>query len=89
MIYKTGEPVQFDMTSNHRCVWHVPRVEMKRVGIHHLNGLDRIYDPVERRWWQPEGPTNITEKLFRNMYRIDCERIDPPMDVAPYGPENL
>ena len=76
-IFKTGEPLQGDMSAGHQTVWHIPRIELDRVGIDHLNALDRIIDP-QGRTWQPEATTMITQKLFDNHVCISCLRVDPP-----------
>ncbi len=90
-LYRTGEPIQGEMGVDHRTVWHIPKVEMKRVGINYFNPVDRIVEdrdqfnqplhPSAWHWWQPEAPTMITTKLFNNMVNIDCLRIDPPREV--------
>ncbi len=77
-IHKAGEPIQGDMASYHRTTWHIPKIELDRVGVHHINAIDRIYDPILGEWWQAESPQTISEKLFGNMVNIDCTRIDPP-----------
>lgn len=76
-IYKTGEPIQYDISSDERAIWHIPRQELDRVGVDHLNAADRIVDKFNR-YWQPESNTNIVIQLFENMVNLDCVRIDPP-----------
>lgn len=76
LIVKTGEPIQEDMTSDHRTTWHIPRIELDRAGVDHLNPADRIVDK-EGRYWQPESTTVITEKMFSNHVDLDCLRVDP------------
>lgn len=84
-IHRTGEPLQSDMTTDASCVWHVPRVELKRVGVDHLNSADRIVENTEddgtpltnSRYWQPESSTVIEHKLFENEIDVACLRIDP------------
>ncbi len=82
IISKSGEPIQNDMTSDHRTVWHIPRREMDRIGITDINAADRIVehanDPNQVRWWQPESTTSITIKLWELEIDISCLRIDPP-----------
>lgn len=75
---KTGEPLQADMLSNHRRAIHIPRLELKRIGIQDISPLDRFID-VEGRYWQPEATTHITLKLWENHMCIDCLRVDPPV----------
>ena len=82
-IGKTGETFQGDMVSDHRVVWHIPVVELNRVGVQYLNALDRIEEirgpgAVPGRFWQPEGSTDLDLKLFENYYDIYCLRVDPP-----------
>ena len=77
MQTKTGEAIQGDMSSDVRCSWHIPKIEMDRVGIAYFNVLDRIVDK-HNRYWQPEAPQTITNKLFEDHYCLDCVRIDPP-----------
>lgn len=86
-LHKSGEPIQDDMTANHRAVWHIPNVELKRVGVTEINVLDRIVETVDDggvnplphpRYWQPESYNTITRKLFENMTRIETVRVDPP-----------
>lgn len=88
IILKTGETIQGDMNSNHACTWHIPIIELERVGVHYLNPLDRIVqlEGTETGWvWQPEATTLITTKLFGNHFCIDCLRTDPPTNVTPHG----
>ena len=82
-IHKTGEPIQDDMTSSHRCVWRIPRTEMDRIGIKDINAADRIYEssprsPQQVYWWQPEATTMIDLAIFENYVEVGCVRIDPP-----------
>ena len=77
LIVKTGETLQGDMTSDHRTTWHLPKSELDRVGINHLNPLDRIVDS-DGDYWQPESTTQITEKLWKQQITIDCLKVDPP-----------
>jgi len=76
-ITKTGEPISHDMTSDHRASWHIPRVELDRVGVNYINAADRIVD-YRGRYWQPESTTPIEIKIFENQLTIPCLRIDPP-----------
>ena len=77
MIYKTSQPIRGDMSADHRTTWHIPRMELKRVGIKWLNALDIIKDN-RGRYWNPESTTTITEKLFSTHIDLDCLRVDPP-----------
>lgn len=76
-ITKTGQTIQGDMISDHRVTWHIPAIEMDRIGVAYLNPLDRIVDG-QGRHWQPESTTSITIKLFQNHFCVDCLRVDPP-----------
>ena len=84
-VTKTGEPIQRDMLSNHSTVWHIPQIELRRVGIDHVNPADIIVESTDDsgmalpipRYWQPESTTVILLKLFWNMANVDCFRIDP------------
>lgn len=78
-IDRTGEPIQSDMLVDHSRILHVPVVELKRVGINHINPADRFID-IEGRYWQPESSTDITEKLYSLHLDIYCLRVDPPLD---------
>ncbi|MDE2098086.1 MAG: hypothetical protein KGL39_12605 [Patescibacteria group bacterium] len=81
LFTKTGEQIALDETANTRCVWHIPKVELDRVGISWLNSLDRIVDG-KNRWWQPEATTTITVKLFSQHVDLECLRVDPPNNVV-------
>jgi hypothetical protein len=77
---KTGETVQRDMTVSHRAIWHIPKKELLRFGIHYLNALDRIVQIQGDEagfTWQPEGTTDIEVKLFGNEVDLHCLRVDP------------
>ena len=76
-IQKQGEPLQGDMSADHRTVWHIPRTELDRIGIAYLNVLDRIVDK-KQRYWQPESPDRLDIALFENQLHIQCVRVDPP-----------
>lgn len=77
LIVKTGEPIQGDMLSNHRATWHIPKIELERLGIATINPADRLVDS-KKRYWQPEANMTTVVKLFENQFAIDCVRIDPP-----------
>jgi hypothetical protein len=81
MAYVTGEPLRAGFTSNQRCTWHIPRVEMDRVGVDYISALDRIVDPEDQVGeagvtWMPESGTQIVVKLFGNHICVDCLRTD-------------
>jgi hypothetical protein len=73
-IFKTGEPILGDMSSSHTRTVHLPRIELDRVGVAHINALDRFVDR-EGVTWQPESTTNITVKLFQNHICVVCLRV--------------
>ncbi len=78
-MYRTGEPIQGDEGSDHRTTWHIPVIELRRVGVAYLNPADRIVDTEDgfKRYWQPESTTIIQLKLWGNFVDVDCLRIDP------------
>lgn len=82
MISKRGEPLQGDMAVGTAAVWHIPRSELERVGVQHINVLDRFVDYSGPeglpRYWQPESGQNILVKCFEQHYTVDCVRVDPP-----------
>lgn len=73
-ISKLGEPILGDMSSADRTVWHIPRIELDRVGVNYIDPLDIIIDQNGRKW-QAESDTGIEEKLFSNHYCILCKRL--------------
>ena len=78
MIHKAGEPIAGEMMSYHRTTWHIPKIEVTRVGLEYINPVDTIYDPIEQKWWRPESPQTITEKQWGTWIVVDCVRCDPP-----------
>lgn len=76
-LHKSHQPIQGDWAVGSRCVWHIPMVELERVGVPYINVLDRIVDQVGR-YWQPESNQEITFKLIETHYCVECTRIDPP-----------
>ena len=76
-ISKTKQTLQHDMIADHRTVWHMPKVEMERVGISYFNPLDRIVDS-QGRYWHPESTTVIDIRLMEVHIDLACLRIDPP-----------
>lgn len=81
LMTKTGEPIRGEMTSDHRCRWHIPRTELDRVGIGYLNHLDTIVDG-NGRFWQTESTTEIDVKMFSNHVDLACVRVDPPAAIV-------
>lgn len=75
-IFKQGEPIQKDMSSDHRRVLHIPRIQLDRVGVHYINAID-IFIDKDGRWWQPESTTLIEVKLMEQHICVACLRIDP------------
>ena len=87
---KTGEPIQGEMSSDHRTTWHIPKRELLRVGVHYINATDKIEQIVGEeagRFWQPESTTSITVKLFGDFVIMDCLRIDPPNETTLHHPK--
>jgi len=83
-ITKTGEPIQNQMLSDHRLPWHIPRIELDRVGVHYINPLDRIVDKYGR-YWQPESTTEIIGKLSMQHVCVFCLMTDPPTGPSTTG----
>lgn len=81
MIHRTSEPIQGDMVVEHTSVWHIPHVELRRVGVSWLSSLDRIVDKFNR-YWQPEATTMIDEKMFSNHIDLNCLRVDPTPNIV-------
>ncbi len=82
MVFKDGEPIQGDMTSNHRCVWHLSKIDLDAAGVTYINAADRI-DNTNAPFgvpgiWQPESGTEVIVKLFGNHVCVSCLRVDPP-----------
>lgn len=80
-VMKTGEPLQNDMSADHRTVWHIPRIEMDRLGINYFNAADRFVQLKEGRekgWtWMLESDTIIDVKAFGEQLDLACKRTDP------------
>lgn len=72
---KSGQPIAGDELSNHYRTIHIPQLELDRVGVHHVNPLDRFVDK-EGRTWQAESPQTITIQLLGNHICIECRRCD-------------
>ena len=73
LITRTGETLAGDMLSDHQRTLHVPRMEMKRIGVDHFNPADRFID-IQGRVWQPESTTTMTGKLWEQHIDVDCVR---------------
>lgn len=78
-MWKTGQPIQEDMLSDHTREIHIPVIELSRVGVNikNINPADRFIDR-EGRYWQPESPQTITLQLLQTHLCVACVRIDPP-----------
>jgi len=81
-IRKYGEVVggaydDADQQVSHMVTWHVPVIELKRIGIDRLNPLDRLVEESPRRYWQPEATTILVYNLLENFFDVECLRIDP------------
>jgi hypothetical protein len=77
LITRTGQTLQERMTSNTRCILHIPTSELKRVGVNYLTVIDKFYDPKTGDWWRPESDTTVSEMLFGNMFKLECKQGDP------------
>lgn len=81
-VYKTGEAIQVDMSSDNRCVWQLPLIELVRAGVQYINVIDRIVNTGAAfgvpGTWQPESDTQIVAQLYGNFVNVFCKRIDPP-----------
>ncbi len=72
---KSGQPILRDMAVSHSRQLNVPKTELERYGIDHLNVLDRFKD--KRGWvWQPETNQLFRFQLFENYIAIECVRIE-------------
>ena len=82
MVFKDREPIQGDMTANHRCVWHLSKIDLDAAGINFINAADRIVNLNPPfgvgGYWQPESTTEVIVKLFGNHVCVSCLRVDPP-----------
>ena len=79
-IKKSGQTLDGDMNVTHTTTWHIPRVELERVGINYLNPLDQIEqldEPERGNFWQPEATTEIDVKLFGDHVCVDCLMVKP------------
>lgn len=66
-----------DQQASHMTTWHIPVIELKRIGITYLNPLDRFVEENPNRYWQPEATTIIVFNLIENFFDVECLRIDP------------
>jgi hypothetical protein len=73
-IEKTGETIQNDMSSGSKVTWHLPRIELDRVGVAYINPADQIVDEVGRTW-QPESDDRIDVKLFEVHVCVECKQV--------------
>ncbi len=83
-IEKDKEPLLQDMNAGSRTVWHIPYVELSRVGVGYLNALDRIVDTASGspRYWMMEVGSEIRHKLFLNWYTVTMVMVNPPPTEA-------
>ena len=87
-IVRLGEPIQGEMLAYHNCVWHIPRMELQRVGVNWINMIDTIVqmEGAEKgNQWRPEADTKIDHRLFSNMIDVACKRCDPTIDDKTLG----
>lgn len=83
-VFKTGQPIATQMSSDHRRTLHVPRIEIERVGVSHINALDRFVDR-QGRFWQPESTSLLTIKLGQQHVCVECWLTDPPVNSSTLG----
>ncbi len=75
VIHKAGEPIQGDMSSRHYTVWHIPIIEMERIGVSYIGPLDRIVN--FEGTWQPESGQDISTKLIAQHIDVACLMVAP------------
>lgn len=78
-ITKQGETLDGDMVSDHYTVWHIPRIELDRVGIPYINPTDQIeqVEGVEAgTMWVNESTNMIDVKLFANHVCVACRMLN-------------
>lgn len=80
-LSKRGQAIFGEMSSDHRCTWHIPRIELQQNGIAYTNVLTQIID-VSNRWWEPESGDTILHKVWSEHVCLPCVRIDPPGNVV-------
>jgi len=74
-IYKTGEPIQGDMSANHTMTLHIPFVELNRVGVQYINAGD-FFEDAKGRKWVTLSPETTINKLFEVHLCVPVERYD-------------
>lgn len=78
MEYKTGEPIQGEMSSAHSMEWHLPVSELEANGVTYINPGDAIVDENGFKYQYESESGSLTTKLFRNHICMPCVRRDPP-----------
>ncbi len=72
-----GQAQDGDQLASHMVTWHIPVIELKRIGINYLNPLDVFIEDNPKRFWRPEATTIIVYNLLENFFDVECLRIDP------------
>lgn len=72
MLHKQGEPILGEMDSNFYTRIHIPKIQLDRINVKYINVLDKFYDPLFNRTYQPESGQLITAKLWNNHVCVDC-----------------
>lgn len=75
-IFKQGQTIARDFTSNQTTTWVIPREQLDANGIADISALDRIVDPIDGGTWQPESGTSIQVKLQGLIVNVSCLRTD-------------
>lgn len=73
VVDRQGQTLRGPLSSKSKTIWHIPREELDRVGVHYLTALDRIVDiQYGTGTWQPEAPDRITVKLLAVHVDVPC-----------------
>lgn len=78
---KRGQAIFGEMSSDYHTTWHFSRYDLNLNGIKYINVLTMIVDS-SNRWWQPESPDGITQKVDGGHVCVECVRIDPPANLV-------
>lgn len=75
-INSGGEQHDGDVTANMTKTIHIPKSELARVDVLHVNALTRFIDE-KGRYWEPESGNPIVSQLWENHLCLQCRRTDP------------
>lgn len=79
-VSKSGEPIQAGMAATQTVTWYVPKTELDRVGVDHVNVLDRLIDKQYGTGvWQPESDQQINTHLWGNYVEVNCVSLKAPL----------